>query len=196
MGTATRIYWTFKVLGHDNVSILDGGMMAYTKDVDKKTKVPLNPLDKGAVKPEAAMFKANLRSDMIVTKEQMKAAMESSTPLIDHRPNDQYIGINKHGKAKRAGTIPGAVNLPENWITSNGGGMFRPQSELAQLYAVAGAPTEGAGISFCNSGHWASLGWFASSELMGNKQAKMYDGSMIEWTSDKAMPVEQKVVIK
>ncbi|MCB1759626.1 MAG: sulfurtransferase [Gammaproteobacteria bacterium] len=196
MGTATRIYWTFKVLGHDNVSILDGGMTAYTKDINPKTKAPINPLDKGAVKPEAASFKANLRSDMIVTKEQVKAAMESRMPLIDHRPNDQFIGINKHGKSKRPGTIPGAVNLPENWITSNGGGMFRPKSELAQLYALAGAPTEGEEISFCNSGHWASLGWFASSELMGNKQAKMYDGSMIEWTADQSMPVEQKVTIK
>jgi len=196
MGTATRIYWTFKVLGHDNVSILDGGMLAYTKEVDKKTKKPVNPLERGAVKPVAKTFKGNVRQEMIVTKADVKAAMDSGIPLVDHRPNDQFIGINKHGKAARNGTIPGSLNLPENWLTRNGGGMFRPKSELEQLYAVAGVPINGDEISFCNSGHWASLGWFASSEIMGNKASKVYDGSMIEWTADKAMPVDQKVTIK
>lgn len=196
MGTATRIYWTFKVLGHDNVSILDGGMLAYTKAVDEKTKKPVNPLDKGMVNPVAKSFKANLREEMIVSKADVKAALESGVPLVDHRPNDQYIGINKHGKSKRSGTIPGSFNLPESWVTQNGGGMFRPKSELEQLYAVAGVPISGKEISFCNSGHWASLGWFASSEIMGNKETKLYDGSMLEWSADEAMPVEQKVTIK
>jgi len=195
MGTATRIYWTFKVLGHDNVSILDGGMVAYTKDVDKKTKKPLNPMEKGAVTPVAQTFKANLREEMIVTKSDVKAAIDGGVPLVDHRPHNQYIGINRHAKSKRTGTIPGSINLPENWLTQNGGGSFRPRSQLEQLYAVAGVPVSGAEISFCNTGHWASLGWFTSSEIMGNKQAKMYDGSMLEWTADTELPVEQKVTI-
>ena len=196
MGTATRIYWTFKVLGQDNVSILNGGMLAYTKDVDKKTKKPLNPLEKGAVKPVAKTFKANFQEDMIVTKADVKAALGGSVPLVDNRPNNQFIGINRHGKAKRNGTIPGAVNLPENWLTRNGGGTFRPKAELEQLYAAAGVPTSGEQISFCNTGHWASLGWFASHEIIGDKQAKMYDGSMLEWSADKELPIEQKVTIK
>jgi len=196
MGTATRIYWTFKVLGHDNVSILDGGMLAYTSEVDEKTKKPVNPLERGAVKPAARSFKASLREEMIVTKADVKAAMDSGIPLVDHRPNDQYIGINKHGKAKRSGTIPGSRNVPESWLTQNGGGSFRPKSEIEQLYAVAGVPVSGEEISFCNSGHWASLGWFASHEIVGNKASKMYDGSMLEWTADAEMPVEQKVIIK
>lgn len=196
MGTATRIYWTFKVLGHDNVSILDGGMLAYTKEVDEKTKKPVNPLDKGMVSPVAKTFTAKLREEMIVSKADVKAALENGVPLVDHRPNDQYIGINKHGKAARSGTIPGALNLPESWVTQNGGGTFRPKNELEQLYAAAKVPTTGNEISFCNSGHWASLGWFASSEIMGNKEAKLYDGSMLEWTADKALPVEQKISIK
>ena len=196
MGTATRVYWTFKVLGHDEVSILDGGMVAYTKEVDPKTKQPLNPLDKGAVKPEPKTFKASLRPEMIVSKDDVKSTLGSGTVLVDNRPNDQYIGVNKHGKAKRAGTIPGAVNLPENWLTTNGGGAFRPAAELQQLYAAAGVPTEGDQISFCNTGHWASLGWFASHEILGNPQARMYDGSMVEWSADDALTMDQKIKIQ
>jgi len=196
MGTATRIYWTFKVLGHDNVSILDGGMLAYTKAVDKKTGKPVNPLEKGAVKPVAKRFKGNLRKEMIATKDDIKNVLGSGVPLIDNRPNNQYVGVNRHGKAKRNGTIPGARNLPENWLTRNGGGQFRPKAELEQLYAAAGVPTSGEQITFCNTGHWASLGWFASSEILGNKQTRMYDGSMVEWTADSSLPMEQKVQVK
>jgi thiosulfate/3-mercaptopyruvate sulfurtransferase len=190
MGTATRIYWTFKVLGHDNVSILNGGMKAYTKQVDKKTKKPVNPLQTGAAKPTAKTFKANVRQDMLITKADVKKVMDSGGVLVDFRPNNQFVGINKHGKSKRYGTIPGAKNLPENWLTKNGGGTFRDTDLLKKLYAMAKVPTTGPQISFCNSGHWASLGWFAASELMGNKDVKMYDGSMIEWSADETLPIQ------
>jgi len=196
VGTGTRIYWTFKVLGHDNVSLLDGGMAAYTKEIDAKTKKPINPLEKGAVEIAPQTFKASLREEMLVTKEDVVAATESGMAIVDHRPHNQYLGINQHGKAKRAGTIPGASNVPENWLTQNGGGAFRSKNELEKLYAAANVSTSGDQINFCNSGHWASLGWFASSEIMGNKDAKMYDGSMLEWSADASLPMELKVDLK
>ena len=133
MGTGTRIYWTFKVLGHDNVSLLNGGMVAYTKEVDKETKKPINPLEKGAAKVAAKTFKANLQTDMLITKADVVKAQEAGSLIVDHRPHSQYVGINKHGKAKKAGTIPGALNLPENWITQNGGGSFRDKASLAKI---------------------------------------------------------------
>lgn len=193
VGTATRIYWTFKVLGHDNVSLLNGGMTAYTQDVDKSTKKPVNPLEKGTTEISAKTFKASLREEMLVTKEDVVAAQKAGTLIVDHRPSDQFMGINKHGKAKRSGTIPGAVNLPESWLTKNGGGAFREASSMGKLFQAANVSTDSEQINFCNSGHWASLGWFASHELMGNKGAKMYDGSMLEWSADDSLPIEQKV---
>ncbi|MBO6562800.1 MAG: sulfurtransferase [Nisaea sp.] len=189
MGTATRIYWTFKVVGHDAVSILNGGMQAYTAEIDEKTKQPLNPLEKGEVKLAPTIFSAELREDMIVNKTDMAAAATAGEVIVDNRPQDQFLGLNKHGKAKRAGTIPGARNLPENWLTQNGG-TFRDRDTISKLYTMAGIPTEGAQISFCNTGHWASLGWFVSQEILGNENAKMYDGSMVEWSADPKLPVD------
>ena len=110
----------------------------------------------------------------------------------DHRPADQYMGVNRHPKAKSGGTIPGSLNVPNNWVTENGGGMFRSKDTIAMLYKAAGVPTSGEQINFCNTGHWASVGWFASSEILGNKSAKMYDASMLGWISKK-MPMEAKV---
>ena len=104
--------------------------------------------------------------------------------------------IEKHGShIFQEGTvvIPGSINFPENWMTVNGGGAFRPASELKELYQITGVNQEGHQITFCNTGHWASLGWFVSHELVGNKQSKMYDGSMLEWSADKSLPMEQKI---
>lgn len=193
MGIATRMYWTFKVLGHDDVSILNGGMKAYLADVDKKGN-PTNPLEKGAGKAEATTFNVSLRKDMLVDEKGVKAAMDKGTMLVDNRTADQYLGVNRHGKSKASGTIPGAVNLPQSWMTENAGGTFRDKGTLEQLYAAAGVPTSGEQISFCNTGHWASVGWFVSSEILGNKDAKMYDESMTGWTA-KGMPMEQKVKV-
>ena len=186
MGMGTRVYWTFKVLGHDNVSILDGGMAAWTKD--KK-----NPLQAGAAKAEPKTFKVSVRKDMIVTMDDVKKAKASGVLLVDNRPEDQFVGINRHPKATESGTIDGAKNLPNGWMTVNGMGEFRKKGQLEQLYKVASVPTSGEQINFCNSGHWASVGWFVSSELLGNKKARMYDGSMVEWTMLKGGSMEQKV---
>ncbi len=74
--------------------------------------------------------------------------------------------------------------------------MFRGKSALSKLYAAAGVETSGKQINFCNTGHWASLGWFVSHELMGNEKARMYDGSMLEWSADKSLPTDQKVTLE
>jgi len=186
LASATRVYWTFKVLGHENVSILDGGFAAYT--ADKK-----NPLEKGNKKADPKTFKATLNESLLATKEQVKAAIDGGVTLIDNRPNHQYLGINRHPKATRNGTIPHSKNLPESWLTVNGGGKFRDATSLKKLYQVADISPEGDTINFCNTGHWASLGWFVGSELLGNKQSRLYDGSMVEWTVDSALPMSEQV---
>lgn len=194
VGTATRVYWTFKVMGHDKVSILDGGHLAWIKEVDKD-KRPVNPLETADIKPHAKAFKAAFRADMIVTKADVQKAIADKTPLVDNRPPDFFQGLTMSPAAKRAGTLPGAQSVPEAWLTQNNGGTFRKPAQLAALYKTAGVATNGAQINFCNTGHWASLGWFVSSEILGNKQAKMYDGSMAEWTADASLPVDVKIKV-
>lgn len=186
MGTATRIYWTLKVLGHDAVSILNGGMSSWRAD-------KANPLEMTANKPAPKPFTAHFRPELIVTDEQVRTAMANGTTLIDSRPVDEYLGINKSGAVRAYGTIPGAVSIPAAYMTENGGGQIRDAGAIKQLYAMSKAPTGGEAITFCNTGHWASLGWFVSSEILGNKNTAVYDGSMADWTADDDAPVERKV---
>jgi thiosulfate/3-mercaptopyruvate sulfurtransferase len=186
MGIATRLFWTFKVLGHDVVSILDGGMAAYA--ADKR-----NRLEKGPVQVTPQTFTVSLRRDMLVDAAGVEAAREAGTTLVDNRPADQHLGLVRHPDAKRAGTIAGARSLPQSWVTQNGGGTFRTPDELKKLYSYAGVAESGPQINFCNTGHWASLGWFVSSQLLGNDQARLYDGSMVDWSRHGDLPVERKV---
>lgn len=186
MGNATRVYWTFKVLGHDNVSVLNGGMSAYSENEK-------NPLQQGIIKATPKTFKASVRKDMIITLADVNKARAAGVVLVDHRPEEQHVGISKHPKSTMPGTIEGAKNLSHSWTTVNGGGKFRSKAQLEALYKYAGVPMTGEQIAFCNTGHWASVGWFVSSELVGNKKVKLYDGSMVEYTMLKGGPVEQKV---
>ena len=181
-GAATRIYWTFKVLGHDKVSVLNGGMAVYLKD-------KANPLEAGLTKPQPKTFKARFRPDVLATAEDVKIALQKGTPLIDSRPQDQYLGINKSGAVQAYGSLPGAINVPAAWSTVNGGGTIRSAQGLGALYAMQKASPDGEVITYCNTGHWAALGWFINSEMLGNKKTRMYDGSMTEWTVDPAAPM-------
>ena len=186
MGSATRVYWTFKVAGHDKISILDGGFNAWVSEKG-------NAIATGPSQVTSANFTVNFRPELLATKDDVKAAIGTNTSLVDNRPNNQFLGVNKHPASKRWGTIPGSKNVPENWLTKNGGGLFREPAKLKKLYSTAKVSGQGEEINFCNTGHWASLGWFVSHELLGNKKARLYDGSMVEWTADQSAPTEAAV---
>jgi len=184
MGSATRIYWTFKVLGHDKVSILDGGYRAYTDDAG-------NPVETGWNEPSPQIFSASFRPEMVADYRDVQAAVGSRTALIDMRPPAQYRGEKAHKAAKQPGTIPGALNVPESQITVDGG-KFVSADGVRDLLKTAGVDAEGESIAFCNTGHWATLGWFAESEILGNKKVRVYDGSMVDWSAREDLPIERK----
>jgi thiosulfate/3-mercaptopyruvate sulfurtransferase len=181
-GTATRIYWTFKVLGHDRVSILNGGYGAWVEGG--------HPVETGRNTRPPARFEARFRPELVATKADVLAAIEKGVPLIDARSVDYYRGLAKSRVAARAGTIVGARNVPQDRLTVGNGGTFVDAATVARLWQEAGLPTEGEQIVFCNTGHLASLAWFAGYELLGNKEIRLYDGSLAEWSADPAAPMD------
>lgn len=184
LASATRVYWTLKALGHDAVSILDGGLIAYAQERD-------HPLESRPNPPVKKTFKAQPRAEYLVTAEQVNAALGSIT-LVDNRSVGEYLGLRSDPKA-RPGTLPGALKLPFDWLTVNGGASFHRPENLQRIYQAAGVPLQGEQISFCHTGHRTSLAWFVSHELLGNDQARLYDGSTAEWAPNPALPMEQKI---
>jgi thiosulfate/3-mercaptopyruvate sulfurtransferase len=179
-GKATRIYWTFKVLGHDAVSILDGGFKAWT--------AAGNTVSTEAAVATPAEFVAELQPELLATTEDVRAAIDGPVELVDGRPAKQYSGEDKAPVARVAGTIPSAVNLENSVFYSETG--FTAADALAGLTDAAGVGADEEAITFCNTGHWASVVWFGLSEVLGRENVAMYDGSMAEWTQDEANPVE------
>lgn len=180
-GGATRVYWTFKVYGHDNVSILDGGYAAWAK--------ANGPLSTEAVTPVATTFDAEFRPELRAEVEEVNEAIASDTNLIDARSVAQFIGQEKTNTVQALGHIPSAVNINFDKFYDAEKPAFASADTIAQLARDAGVNDSEGFISFCNTGHLASIAWFGLSEVQGLPNVRLYDGSMSDWTSDPSRPV-------
>ena len=181
MGAATRVYWTFKVLGHDSVSILDGGMKAWT--------AAGLPVSTDAAAPAAGTFTADFQPDLYATASDVASAMTGTADLVDTRPTKHYTGEIKPEPVKRAGTVPGSANYPITAMLDAEGSHFLSTADLAGKMAQLGVDSTREQIAYCNTGHYGSIGWFAMSELLGDTSVRLYDGSMAEWTAVDKRPV-------
>ena len=181
-GSAARIYWTFKVLGHDRVAILNGGHRAWVESGA--------PVAQGWNTPQATEFVADFRAELLASADDVARAPAAGIQLVDNRPADQFAGRDKHPVARAAGTIPGALNLEQQRLTQDGTAFLLDQPTINDLMAQASINRDQQTITFCNTGHWAALGWFAMSEIAGVANVAMYDGSMVEWAQDINRPLQ------
>jgi thiosulfate/3-mercaptopyruvate sulfurtransferase len=172
MASATRVYWTFKVYGHDAVSILDGGFRAWLAAAPEL-------IEAGAVERAPARFRARLRPALLADRAEVERALGEDVALVDNRPRPFFEGRVKLPFIEEAGTIPGAKNVPEGRLVGQDG-HFAPRQTLEALHRNQGLES-GPAITFCNTGHWASLGWFVQSEILGRTAVKLYDGSVADW---------------
>ncbi len=179
-GSSARVYWTLKQLGHKKISILEGGQKAWV--------AAGQPLSTEQAVAEVSTYKANVMAKLNVDLAEVKANYRSSdVQVLDGRPDKQYIGEAKHPKAARAGRIPQSVNLDNHKFFSNGSANLLNKAALTE---VAGLVSDDKPvISYCNTGHWASTNWFVLSEVLGKKNVRVYDGSMVEWSSKKELPI-------
>lgn len=182
MGNATRVYWTFRSLGHDRVSVLDGGFAGWAAD-------PGNPVADSAQPRPPKTFMAAPRRDLRATLPEVEAAVAAGTvPLVDARGADQFAGQAKSPQARVPGTLPGAVHIENGAFYSGTDTRFPSADAIRALAEKAGAAD--APVTFCNTGHLASVSWFALSELAGIPGVRLYDGSMSEWTADPSRPLK------
>lgn len=180
----TRVYWTLKAVGHDGVSILDGGDKAWFAD-------PANPTATGPATATPKTFVAHLRPDYVVSRDEVKQALGAKdVTLVDARPPAQYEGKAKSPVVRIPGTIPGAVNVPAEQVATADSTRPADAATVDKVLAKAGISAKGKQIVFCNTGHLASGTWFMLHEIRGNKDARLYDGSMADWTSDTSLPVK------
>jgi len=189
MTGATRMYWQLKYYGQDNMAVLDGGIAQWIMDGHK---VSLKPTK---VKPGNWVATAE-RNDLLATSDDVaKAIKDGSVQLVDNRPLSQYLGVvYKKSYVYAAGHIPTAKSFPNELFTApKAPAKFNSKAKLTSLSEAMGIDPNKTSINYCNSGHLATGGWFYLHEVMGNKNVKMYDGSMHEWTKEKRPVVTMKM---
>ena len=187
-GQSCRGYYLLTWLGYPKVKVLNGGYSAWkASDLHTTTDVAT---------PTAATFPAHLpMADVMLTKDEMLAALNTDTVLLDVRDIDEWIGDSSspYGKdyAPRKGRIPGAKWL--EWYRfmkpSAMGPMIKSPDEVKAEAATAGISTDDTVYLYCFKGARASNTFLALKQA-GFNDVRMYFGSWNEWSRDPALPIE------
>ncbi|HEY7053103.1 MAG TPA: sulfurtransferase [Mycobacterium sp.] len=184
---AAYAYWYFKLYGHENVKLLDGGR--------KKWELDGRPLSTEKVERDTTSYTAKEPDNSIrAFRDEVLEAINQKN-LIDVRSPDEFSGkilAPAHlpqEQSQRAGHIPSAVNVP--WSkAANEDGTFKSDEDLRKLYAEAGLDDSKETIAYCRIGERSSHTWFVLRELLGHQNVKNYDGSWTEYGSLVGVPIE------
>lgn len=184
---AAYAYWYFKLYGHNNVKLLDGGR--------KKWELDGRPLSRDAVSRPATQYKAAAPDNSIRAFRDEVIAAIGTKNLVDVRSPDEFSGkilAPAHlpqEQSQRPGHIPSAINVP--WSkAANEDGTFKSDKDLAELYSEAGLDGNKETIAYCRIGERSSHTWFVLQELLGHQNVKNYDGSWTEYGSLVGAPIE------
>jgi len=182
--------WVFKLFGHENCLIMNGGRQKWIEEERPITKdVPDFPKTDYKVSGTNEAIRA-FRDDVV-------AHIGSNNSLIDVRSPKEYSGELLHMEAYpqegalRGGHIPGADNVP--WATAaNEDGTFKSADELRSIYMESKGLKEGDDIiAYCRIGERSSHTWFVLTYLLGFDDVKNYDGSWTEWGNLVRAPIEK-----
>lgn len=180
--SAARGWWMLRVMGHPQVSVLDGGLEAW--------KQAGGPLEAGAPSFVEGDFEARFQPELFRSKSDMLDIVQRGGPLIvDARGAPRFNGdVSEPRPGLASGHIPGATNVPFSSLYS-GDGLLKPKEELKSIFAQCAVDADQTLITSCGSGVTACNLALALHEL-GNDRVAVYDGSWVEWGSSKDVPIE------
>lgn len=187
---ATYAFWTFKLFGHKDTRIMNGGRQKWIDEKRELAKeVPSYP---------ATKYTAPERDDLTIRafRDQVTEHLKANLPLVDVRSPQEYSGELLHMPnypqegALRGGHIPGARNIP--WAkAARENGTFKSVEELKALYEPQGITSDKDIIAYCRIGERSSHTWFVLTYLLGYPHVRNYDGSWTEWGNLVGAPIEK-----
>jgi thiosulfate/3-mercaptopyruvate sulfurtransferase len=184
---AAYAYWYFKLYGHDNIRLLDGGRKKWELESRELTKeIPARPTTSYKAKDQDLSIRA-FRDDIV--------AAIGKLNLVDVRSPDEFTGkllAPAHlpqEAAQRGGHVPTARNIP--WSkTANDDGTFKSDADLKALYESEGIDFAKDTIAYCRIGERSAHSWFVLHEILDQASVKNYDGSWTEYGSLVGVPIE------
>lgn len=186
---AAFAYWLFKLYGHPDVALMNGGRVKWlAENRELTTEAPtVAPATYRVASPNLGL--RAFRDDVV-------AVLGDGTNLVDVRSPKEYSGellapanLPQEG-AQRGGHVPGAQNIP--WATAVAeDGTFKPAAELRAIYGGKGITADRPTIAYCRIGERSAHTWFVLTELLGYPNVRNYDGSWTEWGSLIGAPIER-----
>lgn len=181
-GAPARVYWTLKWLGLQHLSILNGGMTAWSRAG--------LPVTRQEVRAQPSDFTPQLDTAILASRAQVAHDLRQPQALVllDARPRAFYLGDAKAAAALQPGTLPGALDFDySHWFPNDSGTLPDAATlrRIAQSLSAARTVAERQAtqtVSFCNTGHWAATNWFVLSVLLHQPDVKLYPGSMVDWS--------------
>jgi thiosulfate/3-mercaptopyruvate sulfurtransferase len=171
--SAARVWWSFRVMGHEDVAVLDGGLPAW--------EAAGLPLEEGPPAPCAERhFTARFRADLVRDLADMARVLGQGGQVLDARPPARFRGESPEPRGGlKSGHMPGARNVASGSLV-DAHGMLRSREQLREIFAAAGADLARQAVCSCGSGITAALIALALARL-GRWDAAIYDGSWAEW---------------
>ena len=179
---SARLWWTFRVFGHDRVSVLDGGLVKWQAEGRAVT-------DEMSL-PRKQSFVAGFRPELVRDLGQMlELIREGGTPILDARSPGRFTAAEPEPRAGlRGGHIPGSRNLSFRQLLDNDSRSMKSPEVLDGLYRQAGIDPSMPVVTTCGTGVTAAILALALYRL-GNDQVAVYDGSWTEWGGRGDTPV-------
>jgi thiosulfate/3-mercaptopyruvate sulfurtransferase len=180
--SAARVWWMFRIFGHDRVAVLDGGMAKWRSEH--------RAIDKGEVTLPAGIFTASLDTGAVRDLAAIRANLVNrSEQLVDVRSAGRFEGVEPEPRpGLRSGHVPGSINLPFTQLVSPDGTMLPPET-LRHRLAEAGIDLNRPVVATCGSGT-SACALVLGLHSIGHTQTAVYDGAWSEWGARADTPVE------
>jgi len=180
---SARVWWSFRVFGHDRVAVLDGGF--------PKWKAEGRPAEAGTVTPAPGRFTARFQPELVRDLARMRANVDSRREQVaDARSEGRFVGTEPEPRAGlRSGHIPGSVCLPYDRLFRRDDGTLLPPAALRDVFDKAGVDPGRPVVTTCGSGVSAAV-LALGLHVQGLTDVPVYDGSWTEWGGSRDTPIE------